>query len=137
MTLAALRAGKLEALFAAGQAAVYAGLLHYATGRVKRDGTPYNARGWARYRFLDIFGTEPSAEHCALDPAPLPDCCLIQEWLQAQPKTKPPRSVIRAVKPAPLLAPLEKPGPKVDPATGFVVGTLMRPTADDYWFEWK
>ena len=62
----------------AGPAAVYGGLLHYASRRAKPDGQPWNAVGWTRNSFSEIFGNWPRPQD-RIEPKPLPDF-LIDHW---------------------------------------------------------
>ena len=78
----------LDRLYDAGPAAVYAGLLHYATGQTKPDGTPWNAVGWTGHAFEEIFGARPRRID-RVEPKPLPDF-LIEKWA-AMRKPKPRR----------------------------------------------
>jgi len=78
----------LDRLYDAGPAAVYAGLLHYATGQTKPDGTPWNAVGWTRHAFEEIFGARPRPMD-RVESKPLPDF-LIEKWA-AMRKPKPRR----------------------------------------------
>jgi hypothetical protein len=66
------RAAILERLYAAGPAATYAGLLHYALAK------NYNP-GWAAHSFREIFGTWPRPQD-RVGPKPLPGF-LIEEWV--------------------------------------------------------
>jgi len=72
------RAAILERLYDAGPAAVYGGLLHYASRRAKPDGQPWNAVGWTRNSFSEIFGNWPRPQD-RIEPKPLPDF-LIDHW---------------------------------------------------------
>jgi hypothetical protein len=115
-------------LLAIGPRAVYGGALDFALR--SRSEKP---AGYAAHLFKDAFGTWPRP--CDRGPpAPLPDF-LIEEW--AATRTKRNRVIIKAEKPAPLLDRVaEKPPLELD-ADGYVKGTLMKPTKDDFWFEWK
>lgn len=110
---------------------VYAALLDHARTHRKRDGTHYSS-GWAYYAFLEIFGSEPRPQDQRVEPQALPDN-LIDEWKAS--RERPREHVIMNVKPAPLLAAIERPQLKVDPTTGFVEGTLM--TVADFFEDWK
>jgi hypothetical protein len=134
----------LKSLHSAGQQAVHAALLHYA--RTKRNSE--SAPDWARQEFAEIFGTEPS-DNCSVEP--LPDILIedIEEWAairQEEPEgdlgALPSRCLCRVVErdePSPLFdrSPEKHMRPQPLDENGFVKGTLMRPTEDDYWCEWK
>ena len=81
------RAATLERLYDAGPAAVYGGLLHYATGQTKPDGQPWDAVGWTRHSFREIFGTWPRPID-RVEPKPLPDF-LIERWAAERKRTPP------------------------------------------------
>jgi hypothetical protein len=77
----------LHQLWDLGPAAVYGGLLHYATGRTKPNGQPWDAPGWAKHAFKEIYGVEPRPRDRA-GPKALPDF-LIEKWVAGR-KRKPP-----------------------------------------------
>jgi hypothetical protein len=81
------RAAILDRLYDAGPAAVYGGLLHYATGRTKPNGQPWNAVGWSKFAFKEIFGVEPRPID-RVKPKPLPDF-LIEQWAADRKRTPP------------------------------------------------
>jgi hypothetical protein len=126
------RRERLVALYAAGPAAVFAGLRLYARGQTRRDGQPYNEFGWASHAFREIFGTEPRPQDRRVDPETTPDSLLdlIREWVPTR-KKKPRR--IKLEKPAPLLDRVEKELRVGE--DGFLEGTLM--TVGDLEEEWR
>jgi hypothetical protein len=60
---------------------VYGGLIAYAQPRRKANGEPWNAPGWAKHAFVEIFGSWPRNQDHRANPA-TPDWLigLIAEW---------------------------------------------------------
>ena len=78
----------LEALSAAGPQVVYAGLLAYG-----RDVGKYERwRGWAFYRFPEIFGAKPRSQDQNVEPKAAPELmALIEEWVALRKRKARPR----------------------------------------------
>ncbi len=71
------RAAALHRLWDLGPAAVYSGLLHYATGRTKANGQPWDAVGWSKHAFEEIFGARPRPQDRNVEPQSNP---AVNEW---------------------------------------------------------